>query len=147
MFDMDIKYPVMDSWPAGEQASILSLREQGFVEDANAAGARQLNGLTTEALDRLCALPWQGDTDELAEVIQQACQAADGPRIEMSDLPKRVSLLTSAAAHPPPVADWLLAARTVSLIDPLMSQWMLTTMCLSQIHATIVPRCLIQTDF
>jgi DNA-binding NtrC family response regulator len=87
--------------PLAERRQDIPFLAQQFVEDANAAGARQLNGLTTEALDQLCALPWQGDLDELAEVIQQACQAADGPRIEVEDLPKRVALLTSAAAHPP----------------------------------------------
>ena len=91
--------------PLAERRQDIPFLAQQFVEDANAAGARQLSGLTTEALDQLCALPWQGDTDELAEVIQQACQAADGPRIEVGDLPKRVTLLTSAAAHPPPAPD------------------------------------------
>jgi DNA-binding NtrC family response regulator len=78
---------------------------QQFVEDFNASGGRQLSGLTTDALDQLCALPWQGDTDELAEVIEQACQAADGPRIGLADLPKRVTLLASVAANPPPALD------------------------------------------
>ena len=91
--------------PLAERRQDIPFLAQQFIEDANAAGARQLSGLTTEALDQLCALPWQGDTDELAEVIQQACQAADGPRIEVGDLPKRVRLLTSAAAHPPPAPD------------------------------------------
>jgi DNA-binding NtrC family response regulator len=97
---LEIELPALS-----ERRQDIPFLAQQFVEDANAAGARQLSGLTTEALDQLCALPWQGDTDELAEVIQQACQAADGPRIEVSDLPKRVSLLTSAAAHPPPADD------------------------------------------
>ena len=91
--------------PLAKRRQDIPFLAQQFVEDANAAGQRQLSGLTTEALDQLCALPWQGDTDELAEVIQQACQAADGPRIEVGDLPNRVTLLTSAAAHPPPVPD------------------------------------------
>jgi len=78
---------------------------QQFVEDANSSGGRQLSGVSVEALDLLCALPWQGDVDELAEVIQQACQAADGPRIEVADLPKRVALLTSAATYPPPAEE------------------------------------------
>ncbi len=91
--------------PLAERRQDIPFLAQQFVEDANAAGARQLSGLTTEALDQLCALPWQGDADELAEVIQQACQAADGPRIEVGDLPKRVALLASAAAHPPPAPD------------------------------------------
>lgn len=91
--------------PLAERRQDIPFLAQQFVEDANAAGGRQLSGLTTEALDLLCALPWHGDMDELAEVIQQASAAADGPRIEVADLPKRVALLTSAAAYPPPVPD------------------------------------------
>lgn len=91
--------------PLAERRKDIPFLAQQFVEDANAAGGRQLSGLTTETLDLLCALPWHGDLDELAEVMQQACEAAEGPRIELADLPKRVALLASAAAHPPPAAD------------------------------------------
>jgi DNA-binding NtrC family response regulator len=73
---------------------------QQFVEECNATGHKQLSGFTVEALDRLGALPWNRDVDELSEVVEQACRSAEGPWITESELPKRVELLTSAAAHP-----------------------------------------------
>ncbi len=91
--------------PLAERRGDIPFLAQQFVEDFNAQGGRQFSGLTTEAFDQLCALPWQGDVDELAELIGQACAQAEGPSIGLADLPKRVALLTSAAAHPPPAPD------------------------------------------
>ncbi len=91
--------------PLSERRQDIPFLAQQFVEDFNSTGGRQLSGLTTDALDQLCALPWNGDVDELADIIHCACQAADGPRVGLLDLPKRVTLLASAAAHPPPPQD------------------------------------------
>jgi len=78
---------------------------QQFVEEFNAERGRQLAGFTVDALDRLCALPWTGDVAELAEIARAACERAEGPQIRISDLPRRVDLLVSAAEHPRPDED------------------------------------------
>ena len=73
---------------------------QYFVEAHNSAGEKQHSGFTVEAIDRLGALPWDHDMDELAEIVEEAWRGSEGPWITEADMPKRVDLLTSAAAHP-----------------------------------------------
>lgn len=73
---------------------------QQQVEYFNTRGAGQLTGFAPDVLDRLCALPWQRNLEELAEVVQEACEKAAGPWIQEADLPERVGLIVSAAMHP-----------------------------------------------
>ena len=53
---LEIKIP-----PLRERRADIPFLAQQFLEDFNAAGGRQLSGFTTDALDRLCALPWPGE--------------------------------------------------------------------------------------
>ncbi|MEN6451878.1 MAG: sigma 54-interacting transcriptional regulator [Thermoguttaceae bacterium] len=78
----------------------LPLLAQLFVEDANAAGAKQLAGVSAAALERLDAYAWPGNLDELAQVVAEAHGRAAGPKIEAADLPDRLLLAAQAAAHP-----------------------------------------------
>lgn len=73
---------------------------QFFLEEANAAGSRQLAGFTAEALDRLDAYPWPGNSDELARVVTEAHGRAAGPEITVADLPQRIHWATDDAGHP-----------------------------------------------
>jgi len=90
-----------------EMPSLASRREdlpllaQLFLEEANSRGTRQLGGFTPEALDRLDAYDWPGNLDELAAAVAEAHARAEGPRIDVADLPKRIHLAAEAAAHPP----------------------------------------------
>jgi len=76
------------------------LLAQVFVEEANAAGKRQLSGFTAEALDQLVGYPWPGNVDELADMVQQAHASAEGPSITAANLPRRIGLAAAATAHP-----------------------------------------------
>ena len=73
---------------------------QQLVEEFNARGGAQLSGFTPETLDQLAALPWPGNVDALADVVEQACRKAAGPWITPADLPDHLQLMASAAAHP-----------------------------------------------
>ena len=73
---------------------------QFFLEEANAAGPRQVAGFTAEALDRLDAYPWPGNSDELARVVTEAHGRAAGPQITVADLPQRIHWATDEAGHP-----------------------------------------------
>ena len=83
----------------------LPLLCQRFLEDYNARGEKQLSGFTPAALDHLCSLPWNGDVEELEEVVRQTCEQADGPIVTAADLARRVKLVTSAMKHPAPVTE------------------------------------------
>ncbi|MBP90140.1 MAG: hypothetical protein CMJ64_26105 [Planctomycetaceae bacterium] len=73
---------------------------QRFLEDYNATGGRQLSGFTASTLDQLCAMPWTGNVDELAEVIRETCENAGGTQVTEADLARRVRLVESAAEVP-----------------------------------------------
>jgi DNA-binding NtrC family response regulator len=83
-----------------ERREDLPLLCQRFLEDFNARGEKQLSGFTPAALDHLCSLPWSGDVGELAEVVRETCENADGPVVTEADLARRVKLVTSAMKHP-----------------------------------------------
>ncbi len=96
---------VIELPPLSRRRQDIPYLAQQFLEEFNGAGGKQLAGFTVEALDRLCGLPWPGDVDELAAIVNEACQAAEGSSVRPGDLPRRVDLLASAAAHPPPAGD------------------------------------------
>ena len=78
----------------------IPLLAQLFLEDNNARRAKQLAGLTPEALDLLCGYDWPGNLDELADAIAQAHQRAQGAEITPADLPERLHLAAQAALRP-----------------------------------------------
>jgi len=86
--------------PLAERREDLPLLSQMLLEDVNARGAKQLGGFAPEALERLDGYPWPGNIDELALLIAEAHERAEGPEIQAADLPKRIHLAADAAAHP-----------------------------------------------
>jgi len=86
--------------PLRERRQDIALLAQAFLEEANAAGGRQLGGFRPEALDQLCAYPWPNDMEELRETIQAAHRSADGPLVAAAELSPRLRLAAEAAAHP-----------------------------------------------
>jgi len=105
----------------------IPLLAQLLLEEANAAGGRQLGGFSPEALDALDAYPWPGNVDELAQVVGQTHQRAAGPEIGVDDLPERIHLAATAVARPPRpqeaiVLDEFLAQVEEELIRRAMAQ-------------------------
>ena len=49
-------------------------------------GEKQFSGFAPEAVDELCGYPWPENVEELAEVVEEACERADGPYIHAADL-------------------------------------------------------------
>src|SRR5262249_4677309 len=77
----------------------LPLLAQAFLEEANAAGLKQVAGFSPEALDRLVAYSWPGDVDELVHMVREAHGRAQGDQIDVGDLPQRIALASQAAAY------------------------------------------------
>ncbi len=75
-----------------------------FLEELNAApgektGAKQLRGFSPEAIDQLAAYAWPGNIDELASIVRQAYDKAEGQEITPADLPERIYLAAHATRH------------------------------------------------
>jgi transcriptional regulator with PAS, ATPase and Fis domain len=74
---------------------------QFLLEDLNAKETKQLRGFSADAMDRLMEHDWPGQIDELASVVRDAFQAAEGYEVTADDLPKRMRLAAEAARYTP----------------------------------------------
>jgi len=83
-----------------ERVEDAPLLAQMFVEEQNRRGARQIAGLSAEALDRVAAYPWPRNVAELAEAIAAAHAQAEGSKIVPGDLPAKIQRLAEATARP-----------------------------------------------
>lgn len=83
-----------------ERREDIPLLAQLFLEQCNAQGTKQLAGFTPEAMDALCAYPWPGNADELAQMVREAYGRAQSLQIGVADLPARIHLAEAAAAYP-----------------------------------------------
>ncbi len=113
---------VIEVPPLAARPHDIPLLCQCLVERFNAKGGRQLSGFTAEALDELAVYQWPENVDELAEVVESACQAADGPFVEAWQLPDKIRWAHQAAAHPrreeqPIVLEQFLEAIEKELIE------------------------------
>ena len=91
---------VIELPPLSSRLTDLPLLSQALVEQGNRAGAKQLSGISPEALEQLSWHAWAGDLQELREVIQHAYDRAKGGQIEAEDLTPRLALEREAAAAP-----------------------------------------------
>jgi transcriptional regulator with PAS, ATPase and Fis domain len=103
-FSRELAYflsPVVIELPAlSERREDIPLIAQRFVEEFNFAGGKQLAGFSPAALDRLASLPWTGDVEELAAVVQEACHSVSTVWIGEADLPQRIRSVVAAGARP-----------------------------------------------
>ncbi|HEV2970277.1 MAG TPA: sigma 54-interacting transcriptional regulator [Pirellulales bacterium] len=86
--------------PLAERREDLPLLAQMFLEELNAQGDRQLHGFSPEALDQLAAYPWPGNIDELAAMVREAHERAEGNLVGPRDLPQRIFLTAAANRRP-----------------------------------------------
>ncbi len=100
---------------------------QMFLEEANTQGMRQLGGFLPEALDRLDAHPWQGNIDELAEVVAEAHGVAEGSLVELDDLPRRIHMAAEATAHPPRVEEKIVLDEFLARVESELIARAMTT--------------------
>jgi transcriptional regulator with PAS, ATPase and Fis domain len=83
-----------------ERIDDLPLLAQAMIEQQNAAGARQLAGFSSEALDQLAAYPWPGNLDELQVLVREMHEKAAGPRVLPRDLPRTIQWGAEATSPP-----------------------------------------------
>lgn len=87
--------------PLAKRPEDIPLLCQHFLEAFNAEGGRQLSGFSSEALDELAGYGWPDNVDQLSELVELACRQAEGPVVEVEDLPEQIHGAVSADAHPP----------------------------------------------
>ncbi|MBA4020627.1 MAG: hypothetical protein C0483_26000 [Pirellula sp.] len=92
---------VIEVPPLASRPEDIAPLAQYFVEEQNAAGDRQIGGFASDALDRLAAYAWPGETVELAEVVRAAYARAEGPLINAADLPARLAYADDAQRYAP----------------------------------------------
>lgn len=88
-----------------ERWADLPLLAQALVEQANADGDKQLAGVAPEVLDRLALYAWPGNVGQLAEVLIEAHRTAQGPLVQVRDLPRWFRLATESQPATPPRAE------------------------------------------
>jgi len=66
----------------------LPLLHRHFLEKYSALYQKQVTGITRRAQARLAAHTWPGNVRELENVISAACIMANGPIIDLQDLPE-----------------------------------------------------------
>jgi DNA-binding NtrC family response regulator len=87
--------------PLAERIEDLPLLAQAFLEEVNAGATKQVGGFSPEALDRLASYAWPGNVDELAEMVRQSHERAQGGEVAARDLPNQIQWAADAASYPP----------------------------------------------
>jgi len=93
----------------------LPLLAQECVEQANAAGDKQVRGLSAAALELLQLYDWPGNLRELDEVIRSAHGRCDGSVIQPAHLPLRIREPGAEPVEPPR------ASRQINLDEVLLN--------------------------
>ncbi len=76
--------------PLVERREDIPLLAQFFLERCNAAGQKQVERFSPEALDLLDQYHWPGDAAELEQFVRQAHARAEGTIVVPADLPRRI---------------------------------------------------------
>ena len=110
-----------------EREGDLPLLAQFFLEEFNTRGGKQLSGFAPDAADLLFAYSWPGNVEELGETVRLACEHADGPLVQVADLPPRLHHAAEKesrpAAEPERIElDSYLAAIETELLKRAMAQ-------------------------
>lgn len=108
--------------PLCDRMPDVPLLAQFFLERFNAGGGKQLSGFTAEALDQLAAYAWPENVDELAELVQRACETAVGPMIQPADLPDKLRATAAADAHPQRTDDTIVLPEFLAEIEKELLQ-------------------------
>jgi DNA-binding NtrC family response regulator len=113
--------------PLAERREDVPLLAQMFLEELNATESKQVRGFSPEALDQLAAYSWPGNIDELAEIVRQSHERAEGAVIGRADLPQQIMLAAAASRRPrrevgPIELEKVLAGIELELIERALRQ-------------------------
>jgi DNA-binding NtrC family response regulator len=84
--------------PLRDRSSDVPALVRHFIEKYNKRLHKKIEGIAPEALTQLQAYPWPGNIRELENLMERLLVFADGPRIELKNLPEPVR----GGGQPPP---------------------------------------------
>ncbi len=85
--------------PLRDRSSDVPALVRHFIEKYNKRLHKHIESITPEALAQLQAYPWPGNIRELENMMERVIVFADGPRIELKNLPEPVR----GGGQPPPI--------------------------------------------
>lgn len=88
--------------PLRERLQDIPLLVSHFVSRFNERLRKTVSGLSDDAMAALLRYPFPGNIRELENIIERTVVLAEGPVIELRDLPPNVSQTTGAQLPPPP---------------------------------------------
>jgi DNA-binding NtrC family response regulator len=113
--------------PLQERIVDVPLLVQAAIEQRNASGGRQIGGVTESAMVLLLRYSWPGNSDELFQLIAEACDQAEGALIEDQDLPERIHMALAAAKYPPRQEDPIQLDHVLTGVERELIQRALST--------------------
>jgi DNA-binding NtrC family response regulator len=90
--------------PLRDRREDIPLLATHFLETAAASAGKQLEGVTSEAMQLLIRYDWPGNVRELRNAVERAVAFAQGPFVTPADLPATVT--TAAQAQPATFHEW-----------------------------------------
>lgn len=105
-----------------QQRSDLPLLAQALLEELQSPSGKLVAGFTAEAMDALALHPWNGDWDELREVVRVGAERATLRLIQPADLPSVIRHAQSAAESPPAVLDPIALEEVLADVEREMLQ-------------------------
>jgi len=79
--------------PLRERREDIALLADHFIAKFNERLRKQIEGISTDAIQRLVAHPWPGNIRELENLMERTVLFCEGPQILVSDLPPEISHL------------------------------------------------------
>jgi len=101
--------------PLRERREDIAVLAQHFVEQSNKENGTNLSGLSSEAMRKLVNFHWPGNVRELRNVIFRMCLEAEGPILDVDDLPDHLKASTDIVRAGPPN----LAGMTMADVEKL----------------------------
>jgi transcriptional regulator with PAS, ATPase and Fis domain len=113
--DLFFRLRVVEIWlpPLRERVQDIPLLARSFLQEFSKANSKNVNGLTSDALDVLLRYSWPGNVRELRTAIEHAVVMARGEKITPRDLPPWLRNAPPPGGKEPP----LLARESLTLAE------------------------------
>jgi two-component system response regulator HydG len=85
--------------PLRDRADDIPLLAQFFLSKYNEANQKKIEGFSEEVMGVLGRFPWPGNVRELENIIERAVSLCQGKRIDLADLPPRLTGVSEAAGQ------------------------------------------------
>lgn len=88
--------------PLRQRREDIPVLVQHFIQQANKENGTGFTGVSSEVMRKLVNHPWPGNVRELRNVVFRMCLEADGPMLQVDDLPESLRASTDIVLAGPP---------------------------------------------